>query len=77
MDYQVQFGKVEGFNQNMAGKRMSVPIPITWDRELSAKKGSKKEMWTSLIVNNHVPYLATLRNLRNIIKADLSPTTLA
>ena len=51
---------------------MKIPIPVTWDRELSKGKESKKQIWEQLIQNNQVPYLALLRNLRNILQANLS-----
>jgi telomerase protein component 1 len=53
-----------------------VPVPVTWDRELSSKNASKKQIWTDLLTNNQVPYMAMLRNLRNILKADLDVPTL-
>jgi telomerase protein component 1 len=59
------------FDPEQAGKRMKVPVPVTWDRELSFKNASKKQIWTGLLTKNQVPYMALLRNLRNILKADL------
>ena len=47
---------------------MKVPIPITWERELSSK-GSSAQVWQDLIVKNSVPYMAMIRNLRNILKS--------
>lgn len=66
-DFQKKF-KHEGFDATLAGKRMHLKIPVTWETELSTK-GNTKAVWSELITNNKVPYLATLRNLRNIIKA--------
>ena len=43
--------------------------PVTWETELSAK-GNNKETWEYLIDSGKVGYMALLRNLRNIIKAD-------
>jgi len=40
--------------------------PLTWETELSTK-GNKKEVWENLIIKKKVPYMATLRNLRNIL----------
>ena len=34
----------------MINKRMQVPIPITWERELSSK-GKSPEVWANLIIN--------------------------
>lgn len=62
------------FQPERAGKRMQVPIPPTWDRVLSSKSTSKTVAWTNLVVNNQVPYMAMIRNLRNILQAELDPT---
>ncbi|MCM1990240.1 TROVE domain-containing protein [Oceanirhabdus seepicola] len=43
--------------------------PVTWEVELSTK-GNKKETWEELIEGKRLGYMATLRNLRNIIKAE-------
>lgn len=50
---------------------MKINTPITWETELSSK-GNIKETWETLLSNNKVPYLALLRNLRNIVKVDVS-----
>ena len=44
-------------------------IPETWETQLSAR-GNKKEVWEDLIASGKVGYMALLRNLRNILKAD-------
>ena len=54
------------FNETKIGKRMRLPVPITWETELSAK-GNKAEVWSELISSNKLPYMAMLRNLRNMI----------
>lgn len=41
----------------------------TWETELSAK-GNNKETWEELIGSRRLPYMAMLRNLRNILKAN-------
>lgn len=41
-------------------------VPYTWEVELSTK-GNKPEVWESLIDSGKLPYMATLRNLRNIL----------
>lgn len=43
--------------------------PVTWETELSAK-GNTQESWEKLIAENKIGYMAALRNLRNIIKAN-------
>lgn len=45
--------------------------PYTWETELSAK-GNNKETWEALIDSGKVGYMALLRNLRNILKANPS-----
>lgn len=45
--------------------------PLTWETELSAH-GNNKETWEKLIDSGKVGYMALLRNLRNIIKANPS-----
>ena len=45
--------------------------PYTWETELSAK-GNKAEVWEELIDSKKVGYMALLRNLRNILKANPS-----
>jgi hypothetical protein len=49
----------------------TLEIPITWETQLSAK-GNTKEVWESLIANRNLGYMATLRNLRNILNANVS-----
>lgn len=45
--------------------------PMTWESELSAH-GNTAETWEKLISSGKVGYMALLRNLRNIIKANPS-----
>lgn len=45
--------------------------PLTWESELSAN-GNTAETWEKLINSGKVGYMALLRNLRNIIKANPS-----
>lgn len=49
----------------------SLEPPATWEVELS-KYGNNSETWERLIASGRVGYMATLRNLRNIIKANPS-----
>ncbi len=49
----------------------TLETPYTWETELSAK-GNTKEVWEQLIDSKRLPYMATLRNLRNILQADVS-----
>lgn len=54
--------------------RDELETPYTWETELSAR-GNTKEVWDELICSGKVPYMALLRNLRNIAKsgADIGP----
>ena len=45
--------------------------PYTWETQLSAN-GNNKETWEELIESGEVGYMALLRNLRNILKANPS-----
>jgi 60 kDa SS-A/Ro ribonucleoprotein len=45
--------------------------PYTWETVLS-DKGNTKEVWEELIDSKKVGYMALLRNLRNILKANVS-----
>ena len=46
----------------------TLAIPETWETQLSAN-GNNKETWEKLIDSGKVGYMATLRNLRNILTA--------
>ena len=52
----------------------TLPIPYTWETELS-EKGNTKEVWDALIASNKLGYMAMLRNLRNMHRAgvDIKP----
>lgn len=45
---------------------MQLPVPETWETLLSAK-GNKAETWEELIDHRKLPFMAMLRNLRNLI----------
>lgn len=47
--------------------------PDTWEVEISAK-GNQAETWTRLITEGKLGYLALLRNLRNMIEANVDST---
>ena len=62
-------------------------VPYTWEVELSAlgqqkfdsdevKKDVFRAKWEELIFSNKMGYMATLRNLRNILEAEVSKTAL-
>ena len=53
----------------------SLPVPYIWETRLSeaGQKGEdKKAIWEELIDSKKVGYMATLRNLRNILQAEVS-----
>ena len=58
------------FESEKAGKRMRLAVPETWETQISMK-GNKASVWEQLIDNKKLPYMAMLRNLRNMIKAGI------
>ena len=52
----------------------TLPFPKSWETELSAR-GNTKEVWDELISEGKVPFMAALRNLRNMMRAgaDIDP----
>lgn len=60
------------FNSDLAGKRMKLPVPETWETLLS-QKGNKAETWEELIEHKKLPFMAMLRNLRNLIFTGVHP----
>ncbi|KAM4051013.1 telomerase protein component 1 [Anomaloglossus baeobatrachus] len=59
------------WQSQLSGQRMKLKQPETWDRELS-EKGNTGPVWESLLDNRKVPFMALLRNLRNLIRAGIS-----
>ena len=59
------------FDSDRAGKRMKLATPETWETQISMK-GNKASVWEQLIDNKKLPYMAMLRNLRNMIKTGIS-----
>ncbi len=60
------------WDQDRAGKRMKLATPETWETQVSMK-GNKASTWQQLIDHNKLPFMAMLRNLRNLIIAGISP----
>ncbi|CAF0781386.1 unnamed protein product [Adineta steineri] len=58
------------FEGERANKRMKLPTPETWETQISLK-GNKAAVWQQLIDNKKLPFMAMLRNLRNMIKAGI------
>lgn len=59
------------WDQDRAGKRMKIPTPETWETQISLK-GNKAAVWEELIDHKKLPFMAMLRNLRNLIIAGIS-----
>eukprot|EP01117_Protostelium_nocturnum_P009162 TRINITY_DN3280_c0_g1_i1.p1 TRINITY_DN3280_c0_g1~~TRINITY_DN3280_c0_g1_i1.p1 ORF type:complete len:645 (+),score=292.71 TRINITY_DN3280_c0_g1_i1:178-2112(+) len=65
-------GLLGNFDASRSGKRMKLPVPETWETQLSAK-GNKHTTWEELMDHNKLPFMAMLRNLRNFIVTGISP----
>ncbi|XP_047593275.1 telomerase protein component 1 [Lutra lutra] len=59
------------WDSSRAGKRMKLPQPETWERELS-QRGNKASVWEELIDNGKLPFMAMLRNLCNLLRVGIS-----
>ncbi|XP_032712839.1 telomerase protein component 1 [Lontra canadensis] len=59
------------WDSSRAGKRMKLPQPETWERELSLR-GNKASVWEELIDNGKLPFMAMLRNLCNLLRVGIS-----
>ena len=54
------------FQPELAGKRLKIPTPATWETTMS-ELGNKAECWESLIRSNKLPFMAMLKNIRNLL----------
>mmetsp|Transcript_32419 Transcript_32419/g.74092 ORF Transcript_32419/g.74092 Transcript_32419/m.74092 type:complete len:1006 (-) Transcript_32419:233-3250(-) len=69
------------FDESRANDRMILEAPPTWDRELS-EKGNVPTTWAALLTSKDakgrytMPYMAMLRNLRNILLMGFTPSFL-
>ena len=59
------------FDPLLAGRRMKLRTPVTWETQISAQ-GNTASAWERLIEERRLPYLATVRNLRNLLLAGVS-----
>jgi len=66
-------GTVE-FDPERSGEKFRIPVPKTWETQLS-EKGNTAAVWEELIKSKNLPFMAMLRNLRNIIMAGVSSET--
>ncbi len=73
------------FNHLVAG---TLPVPYTWETELSAagqvayaspaeRQAAITRTWETLVASGRLGYMALLRNLRNLLEANVSAETLA
>lgn len=59
--------RLEGeFDESRARKRMKIETPETWETLLSAR-GNSAATWEYLIRSKKLPFMAMLRNLRNLL----------
>ena len=59
------------WDEDRAGKRMKLATPETWETQVSLK-GNKASTWQDLIDHKKLPFMAMLRNIRNLILAGVS-----
>ncbi|XP_068604898.1 telomerase protein component 1 [Brachionichthys hirsutus] len=64
-------GMKGAWDRERAGQRMKLKEPETWERLLS-REGNKAATWEKLIDNRSLPFMAMLRNLRNMINVGIS-----
>ncbi|XP_068460550.1 telomerase protein component 1 [Clinocottus analis] len=67
----IRSGIKGSWDRERAGQRMKLKVPETWERLLSLE-GNKAATWEKLIDNNSLPFMAMLRNLRNMITQGIS-----
>lgn len=60
------------FDDTKAGQRMKLATPETWETQVSLK-GNKAQTWQDLIDHKKLPFMAMLRNLRNMLIAGVEP----
>lgn len=53
----------------------TLSVPYTWETELSAK-GNNAEVWQELIGSKKLGYMATLRNLNNMLKVKVNDNSM-
>ncbi|XP_028283440.1 telomerase protein component 1 [Parambassis ranga] len=64
-------GMKGAWDRQRAGQRMKLKEPQTWERLLSLE-GNKAATWEKLIDSKSLPFMAMLRNLRNMITVGIS-----
>uniref|UniRef100_A0A6B2KVX3 TROVE domain-containing protein n=1 Tax=Arcella intermedia TaxID=1963864 RepID=A0A6B2KVX3_9EUKA len=68
----IDSGLTGKFNPHRAGKIMRLAVPETWETFLSLK-GNLASTWEELIFKKKLPYVALIRNIRNLVFAGISP----
>ncbi|KAL7053085.1 hypothetical protein AAHC03_025844 [Spirometra sp. Aus1] len=64
----LQYGLSGEWQPELVGTKMKLPVPYTWETELSKTPIEEhKEAWERLIDSRKLPYMALLRNLRNLL----------
>ena len=56
------------YEPDRVGGHFRVPVPKTWETELSEKRNTR-EVWEDLVESKSLPFMAMLRNLRNLSMA--------
>jgi len=59
------------FDPSRVGENFRVPVPKTWETQLS-ERGNTPEVWEDLVRSKKLPFMAMLRNLRNLLMAGVS-----
>ena len=59
------------FDPSRAGRRMRLAVAPTWETRVS-KHGNKASTWQILLERKQLPFMAMLRNIRNLIGAGVS-----
>ncbi|CBH12100.1 telomerase-associated protein, putative [Trypanosoma brucei gambiense DAL972] len=67
-------GGIRAFNSALCGQRMRLPTPETWERRTS-REGNTAAVWDDLVARKCLPFMAAMRNLRNIVLCGCNPTT--
>jgi len=64
--------RMEGaFDSSRAGTRMKLAVPETWETQVSLN-GNTAETWQTLLEHRKLPFMAMLRNLRNMLLANMN-----
>jgi telomerase protein component 1 len=60
------------WEEKRAGQRLRLPVADTWETVLAAE-GNTAESWEGLLDRGKLPFMAMLRNIRNMLQAGISP----